>query len=164
MRTYTAIEAAERVGVAYSTMREHVRAGKVHAKRTGRSLSITEAELRRVYPDAFADESAADQADDEAADRADQAVDTADKAAEAAGLAIENAVLRAKLHVSERQAESLRTDLDRSQGQLDDALASVRSLTDEVKGLTAMVHAHRALPSPVGWLRSIVRQLVTLRV
>ena len=160
MRTYTAREAAERAGVAYSTMREHVRAGKVRAQRTGRSLCITEDELRRVYPHAFTAESA----DVEAAERADRAADSADKAAETAGLAIENAILRAKLGAAERQSESLRTDLDRTQDQLDSALESVRSLTDEVKGLTAMVHAHRALPSPVGWLRGVVRQIVGFRV
>ena len=63
-----------------------------------------------------------------------------------------------------RELEALRDTFQQTQHQLGDALAAVRSLTDEVKGLTAMIHAHRALPSPVGWLRSVVRQICSIRV
>ena len=79
-------------------------------------------------------------------------------------LAIEVEVLRAKFEASECHAESLHNSLERTQHQLDDALGSVRGLTDEVKGLTAMIHAHKALPSPVGWFQRVVRQLVASRL
>jgi hypothetical protein len=162
MKHYTAIEAAERVDVAYSTMREHVRAGKVQAKRKGRALSIKESELRRVYPDAFAAddiaEEAADIAADKAADFTDDTADTADtvtaKAAEGPhvyreqeALAVEAEVLRVKLEAAEqahdatrRELEGVRDSFERTQHQLDESLACVRSLTEEMKGLTIALH------------------------
>ena len=52
---YNAGEAAKKVGRAYSTIREHIRQGSLHAERQGRELVIEESELRRLYPKAFAD-------------------------------------------------------------------------------------------------------------
>ena len=54
-RTYNAGEAAKKVGRAYSTIREHIRQGSLHAERHGRQLLINESELCRLYPHAFRD-------------------------------------------------------------------------------------------------------------
>jgi len=88
------------------------------------------------------------------------------------GAPTEGDILRVKLGASEqaheatrRELESVQTTLDLTQHQLTDSIASVRSLTDEVKGLTAIIHSsQKALPSPVGWLRTVVRQVATFRI
>ena len=54
-RQYNAQEAADRVGRAYSTIRDHIRKGRLHAGREGREFLIAEDELRCAYPDAFTD-------------------------------------------------------------------------------------------------------------
>jgi len=186
MNTYSAIESAQLTGVGYSTIRRHIGAGKLRATRHGRALRITERELHRVYPAAFgAKDSAHDTAHNVTSsahtERSNSAHDTAISSAQTATVGAhttDSDVLRVKLEASERAHEATRRELDvqetnfqhsqqqleRTQGQLDESLASVRALTDEIKGLTAMIHAHRALPSPVGWLRSAIGQLITFRI
>ena len=46
MNTYSAIDGAQLVGVGYSTIRAHIRAGKLRAVRHGRILRITERSYR----------------------------------------------------------------------------------------------------------------------
>ena len=60
----------------------------------------------------------------------------------------EKQVLEVKLGASEQRAEDFRSCLDRTQAQLDKALSSIESLTDEVKGLTAIVHTRHMLDVP----------------
>ena len=131
-RRFTATQSAQMVGIAYSTMRKHIQAGRVSAKRKGRSLWITEAELRRSYPDAFSaieDLESADAPTKGADPRPDSAIESADASMEgadsSADSAIESAdpespvterdssdieveILRTKLMASEQQAEHLR--------------------------------------------------------
>jgi len=186
MSTYSAIEAAQLVGVGYSTIRAHVRNGRLRATRSGRSLRITERELRRVYPDAFY---ARDSANDSAhtatssadTERAVSAMDGANDSAISSAHAAHTAeldVYRIKLEASEQAHEATRREMEAlrdtfqqaqqqlgtTQEQLTDALSSIQALSAETQALTAMLHARPALPSPTGWLRNVVRQLVTFRV
>jgi excisionase family DNA binding protein len=77
----------------------------------------------------------------------------------------EKQVLEVKLGAAEQRAEDFRSCLDRTQAQLDKALTSIESLTDEVKGLTAIVHTRHMLdvssdeePRPSVWRRWLGRK------
>jgi chromosome segregation ATPase len=171
-RLFTASQSAQKVGIAYSTMRKHIQAGRVSADRKGRSLWITEAELRRSYPDAFSaieDLKSADAATEGADPSANSAIESADASkpvTERDGSDIEVEVLRTKLIASEQQADHLRQQLDTVRDALQESRGEVEhlralsttqaentgALTTEIQGLTAMLHTRRALPRPVGFL------------
>ena len=148
-RRFTATRAAQRVGIAYSTMREHIRSGSVSAERKGRSLWIDEDELRRHYPDAFGADEDSDGADvktegaDDSGDSAIGGVESADArdASDIAdGHAIEVEVLRVKLEYAERESDTLRSDVEHLRGLTSQQADSVQNLTEEVKGLTIALH------------------------
>jgi hypothetical protein len=171
-RLFTASQSAQMVGIAYSTMRKHIQAGKVSAERKGRSLWIAEEDLRRSYPDAFSAIEDSDSADaptegaDPPSDSAIESADAINPVTERNAGEIENEILRAKLMASEQQAEHLRQQLDtirealqESRGEVEHLRAlstnqsvSIGSLTDEIKGLTALIHARKALPGHGSWI------------
>jgi hypothetical protein len=159
-RRLTATKAAQRVGIAYSTMREHIRLGRVSAERKGRSLLIEEEELRRKYPDAFSADESADRdakgTDDSAIVKPDSADGSGDSAIggiesadpvdvgveriERDGRDIEVEVLQVKLESRERENETLRSDVDHLRGLTTQQAESIQNLTEEMKGLTVALH------------------------
>jgi hypothetical protein len=76
-RRYNAQEAADKVGRAYSTIRSHIRQGKLVASQEGRTFQIAEHELRRAYPAMFEDENAPARSDGGATSSAVTAADSA---------------------------------------------------------------------------------------
>ena len=168
----SAREAARLLGVSDTAIRKRIASGSIYATKDGSAWRIPQSEVERLLqerepraptpnpePRTSGCEPRTEPANPNVRNPVDDLI-----VQERGALATEVEVLRSKLTSAERQANALRTDLDRTQDQLDSALESVRSLTDEVKGLTAVIHSHRALPSPAGWLRGVIRQLVTLRV
>ena len=180
MSYLTASEAARRVGLSEATIRKKIRLGRISASKNGSTWRIPITELDKVrapsntfeppLPNTIEPESNAierpsspiHQEHDTFATEIAAAVEVL-RAKLKAAEEIQGATRR-ELEASEHQAKSLRTDLNRTQDALANALESIRSLTDEIKGLTALVHTQRALPSPVGWLRGAIQQLTTLRM
>ena len=171
----TVADVAHALGVTKNAVMNRIRRGTLTAKKVDGAWRIPRSEYERVVNGAPTNRSqAADEGGTHGApmNGAQPANDLGTNGAPTVhdSSTIEVEVLHVKLEAAEhaheathQELETLRATFERTQHQLGDALASVRSLTDEVKGLTVMIHAHRALPSPLGWLRSAVRQLVTFR-
>ncbi len=172
----SAREAAHLLGVSDTAIRKRIASGSIEATKVGHAWRIARSEIERLRqrgaqqrtqnqePRTSGREPRTEHANPNPPQARHLSAEHDPVTQERNTLAIEVEVLRTKLEASEHHAESLRNSFERTQHQLDDALGSVRGLTDEVKGLTAMIHAHKALPSPAGWLQRVVRQLVASRL
>mgnify|MGYP002725665426 CR=1 FL=1 len=161
-RHFTAQEAATLYGIAESTVRKHIRNGRLKATKHGKAWRIAGSALETAFPNRAPIPHAKP-----SGPHSDPHTAPVDNASH-----VENGVLRGKLEASEfahdatrRELEAMREASRREAQEVDHLRAlstgqceSIRSLTEEVKGLTAILHTRPALPRPVGWLSRLLRR------
>ena len=146
---FSAREAARRLGISDTTLRNWIANGSVRATRDGRRWQISFEEIERCQRSRQPREEVANAPSHTSYEE----------------VGIESEILRAKLAASEREHEATRRHLEDSRAEIEHLRSQCSALTHEVQGLTAIIHQSRlALPSPAGWLRGVVRQIVGFRV
>lgn len=168
--TASVAELAQILGISEVAVLKRIKRGTVDATKVGRKWHIPRSEVERLQGD---HPNPSEPNPD--ANRPNLSL-TVMKARESArkqdihALTSENDVLRGKLDASELAHDATRRELDavrdasrREAQEVDhlralstDQSESIRSLTEEVKGLTAMLHTRPALPRPVGWFARLL--------
>ena len=176
-RRYTAKEAAEFAGIAYSTIRKHIAEGKLRAKRDGRCLWIEADELALLYPN-FSEpprervSESADTADNSVMTAPNSAEETADTAHQSADTVLNSAShstttvlesdteFRAEFTWIRQERDLLRQEVFFLRQQVLEQTQSTRALAEQNERLTLLLaneQARRipALPKPLGWMRKV---------
>jgi len=147
-RFYTAKEAANLYNVAESTIRKYIRNGRLSAEKHGKIWRISEFALLDTFPMSLSIPH----------DIPQSIPHDAHHTAHLERLKS----LEDELDKVRQENERLQSESAQVRGQFEDALASIRALTEQNERLTILLtneQAQRikALPNPLGWIRRLFR-------
>ena len=160
----TATEAAALLNVSDMTIRRWISNGVIQASKRGRSWQINRTEVERVLGDPNTDRPTVDDTPTDSS--TDTSVNRQTSATGGPNWEMEQ--LRTKLSIAEEENGRLESevsrmgvDLERIQRQFEEALGSVRALTEQNERLTLLlaneqVQRMKAQPKPFGWVRRLL--------